>query len=167
MEEKKMNIKYYIGILCAVALVIGATAGLSVTAADDADVSEITKTIDMETVVGHMEAKGFDVTVEGDQVSAYREDFGKTIQITMDCPDGECQFHKPEPPEGMHQCGMRKHFRFRMHGDMDMEAIEAKMQEMGYDMEDIEAKMAGMAEMKQKGFEGCPMRAMMDQENTE
>ena len=39
MEEKKMDIKYYIGILCAVALVIGATAGLSVTAADDADVN--------------------------------------------------------------------------------------------------------------------------------
>ena len=181
-----MNIKYYIGILCAVTLVIGAMAGLSVSAADDADVNEITKTMDTETVIGHMEAKGFDVTAQGDQISAYKEEFGKTIQITMDCPDGECQFQKPQSPEGMNKCGMnKKHFKFRMHGAVDMEAIKAKMEEMGYNMEDIGAKMAGMeqkepgncpmkmtdmpfmAGMEHKGFEGCPMRAMMEQEVVE
>jgi hypothetical protein len=164
MEEKKMNMKYYMGILCAVALVIGAMAGVSISAADYVDVNEITETVSMENVIESMEAKGFDVIVDGDQISAYKEykkeGYEKVVQITIDCSDGECQFQKPQSPEGMN----KKHFKFRMHGIADMEDVKEKMLNMGYDMEFIETKMAGMAH---KGFEGCPMRAMMEQDADE
>ena len=161
-----MDMKYYIGILCAVTLVIGSLVGTYVSAEDNADINEITKTIDMETLVEQMEAKGFIVTVQGDQISAYKEGDGKTMTITFDCPDSECQW--PEKPEGTEKCGMdKKHYKFRMHGTVDMEDIEAKMLAMGYDMGDIEAKMAYMENMEHKGFEGCPMRAMMKHKGTE
>ncbi|MEE9323886.1 MAG: hypothetical protein V3U72_05080 [Candidatus Aenigmarchaeota archaeon] len=163
MEEKKMNMKYYIGILCAVTLVIGAMAGLSVSAADDADVNEITKTVSMEKLVEQMEAKGFVVTVEDDVINAYKEykkeGYEKTVHMTIDCPGGECQFQKPQPTEGMDKCGMdKKHFKFRMHGTFDMEAVKAKMEAMGYDTEAINEKFAWMTGKEHKGFEGCPMR---------
>jgi hypothetical protein len=136
-------------------VVAGAIAGGLVTAAEDADINEITKTISMEKLVEQMEAKGFEVTVEGDAITAYKEGLGKTITITIDCPDGECQFQKPESPEGTGKCGMdkKRHFRFKMHGKVDMAAVKAKMADMGYDTEAIKAKMAGMAK---EGFEGCP-----------
>jgi len=156
MEKKKMSLKHYIGILCAVTLVVGAIAGVSVSAADNADISEITKTVNMERIAEGMEAKGFDVTVEGDMIYAYKEGYGKTVQVTVDCPDGECQFQKPELPEGKGKCGLvKKRFRFRMHGGMDPETLKAKMLEMGYNLEDIEAKMEGMT---QKRLEDCPLR---------
>lgn len=153
-----MDMKYYIGILCAVTLVVGAMTGLSVSAADDADVNEITRTVNMENVIEHMEAKGFDVTVNGDVVNAHREGYGKTVSITIDCPDGQCQ--KPISANGMKPEGMKpnaamkqQYFRFKMHGNVDMEAVKAKMAEMGYDTEAINAKIANMNPLG----EDCPI----------
>jgi hypothetical protein len=71
----KMNMKHYIGIICAVTVVIGAIAGVSANAAENADISEITKTFSMETLIEKMEMKGFEVTVDGDTVTAYRKTF--------------------------------------------------------------------------------------------
>ena len=50
---------------------------------------------------------------------------------------------------------------------MDMEAVKTKMINMGYDMEAIEARMAGMSNMEHEGVEGCPIRAMMEQDAAE
>ena len=159
MEEKKMDMKYYIGILCAVALVVGAFAGVTANAQENADIEEITSTVSIEDVVEHMEARGFDVTVNGDVVNAYREGYGKTISMTIDCPDGQCQ--KPIAPKGMKHEGMnpdaavmkKQSFRFRMNGNVDMDAVRARMAEMGYDTEAINAKIANMNRLG----EDCPM----------
>ena len=154
MEEKKMDMKYYIGILCAVTVVVGAIAGVSVSAEDNADINEITKTFSMENLIEKMEMKGFEVTVEGDTVTAYREYPGKTITMTFECPDGECT--SLASPEGiMHKKAfMKTNFRFRMgDGSMDPEAFQAKLENMGMSQEDIDAMKAKFAEM---GYRGCP-----------
>jgi hypothetical protein len=41
------------------------------------------------------------------------------------------------------------------------------MVEMGYDTETINEKITWITEMKQKGFQGCPMRVMAEQEVSE
>lgn len=161
-----MDMKYYIAILCAVTVVVGSLVGTYASAEDNADIAEITKTVSMEKLAEMMEAKGFDVTVEDDVISAYKEEYGRTVQITFDCPDGQCQFAKPKPPEGWKPCdGMKKrHFRFKMHGTMTIEAIREKMAGMGYDVEDIEAKINWMQENEKEGYSGCPMQEVIEQE---
>jgi hypothetical protein len=161
MEEKKMDLKYYIGILCAVTLVVGATAGLSVSSAANEEINEITKIVSMEDVMEGLEAKGLEFTVDGDTITTYKEVSGKTMTITIECPDGECQFQKPEMADGKKPCYemCKRHFKFRMHGDWDMEAVAAKIQaavEAGkITAEEGEAKLEWM---EQNGFKGCPMR---------
>jgi hypothetical protein len=160
----KTSAKYAIGILAAVTLVIGAMAGGLVSAEENAEVNEIAKeaiTVSAGKVIERLEAKGFEVTVDGDTVTAYKEWPGKTITMTLDCPDGECT--KPEPPEGKKAWGAmgKKRFHFRMHGVIDIEAIKAKMTDMGLDADTIEAKITAMGEkpmgLKEgNGFKACP-----------
>jgi len=156
-----MDMKYYIGILCAVILVIGSMIGTFASAADNAGTNKIAKTMSMEKAIEIMEAKGFDLTVKNDVIYAHKEykkeGYDKAFKMAINCPGGECQFQKPEK-EGMD----KKHSKFRMHGTMDMEAVKEKMISMGYGMEAINEKMAGMAKMEHKGFKGCPMHAVMD-----
>jgi hypothetical protein len=162
-KENEMEAKYYIAILCAVTLVVGAMAGGLVTAAEDAEVNDIAGNFgdkfSLDNVLERLESKGFAVTVEGDTVTAYRESPGRTMTLTIDCPDGECA--QPEWPEGKPKCdlGKQKRFRFRMHGVVDIEAVKAKMAGMGLDADTINEKatwMQGMQGMKQRGMQGCP-----------
>jgi len=161
MEDKmeKKNVKYAIGILAAVTVVIGALAGGLVSAEENAEINKFAKLFDINTVQEHLSSKGFEVTFEGETITAYRETPGRTMTMTIECPDGECA--KPEPPEGnMHgqAFGMKKHFRFRMfngpfNGPKNPAEFQAKLEQMGITQENIDAmneKLAGM------GFKGCP-----------
>ncbi len=164
-----MDMKYYIAILCAVTVVAGSLVGAFASADDSTaieDIAETVKMIDMGKVVESMEARGFDVTVDGDMISAYKEGYGRTVQITVDCPDGQCQVPNPHG-EKMPCNGAKKHFRFKMHGTMTVEAIKAKMAGMGYSVEDIDAKITGMQQMKQDGYGNCPFRQVIEQGSAE
>ncbi len=148
----KMNMKYLIGVICAVTIVIGALAGTYASATEDAEIQELTMTASIDDVMEHMEAKGFEITADGDTLTAYRESTGRTMTITMDCPDGECPL--PGPGEGAGIGPMGKNFRFRMgpgggpmhHGQMGaqvnpeefQEQMQQKLAEMGLDEDEIE-----------------------------
>lgn len=165
IDMKRSNLKYMIGLLCAVTLVVGAMAGGLVSAEEDAEISELANLFSIDTVQERLESSGFIVTVEDETITAYRESPGRTMTMTIECPGGECP--KPEPPEGMMGPGpggmgpgMRKQFRFRMEdAPMDPEAFRARLESMGMDADDIEAMQAKLGEMGYngfRGFRGCP-----------
>ncbi|MBN2330980.1 MAG: hypothetical protein JXC85_04125 [Candidatus Aenigmarchaeota archaeon] len=162
-----MDMKYYIAVLCAATIVVGSLVGTYASAEDAAEIDKITKTVSMDKIAELMEARGFEVAAEDDVISAYKEGYGRTIQITVDCPAGECQV--PPPAEGLKPCGGfgKKNFRFKMHGVMTVEAIKEKMAGMGYNVTGMEGKINMMQHMRQNGYKGCPSQAANGQDASE
>ena len=173
-----MDIRYWIGILCALVVAVGAIAGTTGKADESADLNEITQTISVDEVAEKLSEKGFDVGFDGDTITAYGERGGWKMTLAIDCPGGECT--KPGPPEGgcpmgtdgeenctmgkgpggmMH--GMRKHFRFRMGGGpKGPEALRPKLEAMNLGPENIEIIQARLAEM---GYKQCPWRTVAEE----
>lgn len=147
-----MKVFILIGLLAV--LIISVFAGVSANAADNAENGVITKTFSMESLIDQMEMKGFEVTVEGDTVTAYGEYPEKTFTMTFECPDGECT--KTWSKDGYahkQSFGMKKHSWFGMgDGAKDPEAFHARLESMDMTQEDIDAMKAKFAEF---GHNGC------------